>query len=60
MGKTNFNGKVNGDEVSWDSKINGPMGEMALSFKGQVKGNDFSGEVRAGNFGTYPFNGQRV
>lgn len=60
FGKSTFTGKVNGDEVSWDSERNGPMGKMQLSFKGKIKGNDFSGEVSTGMFGTYPFKGKKV
>jgi hypothetical protein len=60
MGTTTFAGKVNGDQVTWDSEINGPMGKMQLSFTGKIKGNDFSGEVKAGMFGTFPFKGKRV
>ncbi|MGD0795191.1 MAG: hypothetical protein ABR958_06360 [Dehalococcoidales bacterium] len=60
FGKSTFTGKVNGDEVSWDSEVNGPMGKMQFSFKGKIKGNDFSGEVNTGMFGTYPFKGKRV
>lgn len=59
-GKNEFTGKVNGDEVSWGSAIDGPMGKMKLSFKGAIKGSDFSGEVNTGAFGTYPFKGKKV
>ncbi len=60
LGTTTFTGKVSGDQVSWDSEINGPIGKMQFSFSGKIKGDDFSGEVKAGNFGTYPFKGKRV
>jgi hypothetical protein len=60
VGKTTFTGKVNGDEVAWDSEINGPMGKMNFSFKGKIKGDDFIGEVKTGMFGTYSFKGKRV
>ena len=60
FGTSKFTGKVNGEEVSWDSETNGPMGKMELSFAGKIKGADFSGEVKAGNFGTYPFKGKKV
>ncbi len=60
FGQSTFTGKVNGDQVTWDSEINGPMGKMKLTFSGKIKGNDFSGEVKAGMFGTYPFKGKRV
>jgi hypothetical protein len=60
FGTSRFTGKVKGDEVSWDTETNGPMGKMEFSFTGKIKGNDFSGEVKAGMFGTYPFKGKRV
>ena len=60
LGKATFTGKVSGDEVSWDSEINSPIGKMLLSFKGKIKGADFTGEVKAGNFGTYHFQGKRL
>jgi hypothetical protein len=60
FGPSKFTGKVKGDEVTWDSETNGPMGKMEISFTGKIKGNDFSGEVKAGMFGTYPFKGKRV
>jgi len=60
LGTSKFTGKVNGNQVSWDSETTGPMGKMQLSFSGKITGDDFSGEVKAGNFGTYPFKGKRV
>jgi hypothetical protein len=53
-------GAVKGNEVSWNTEINSPMGKMALTYKGKVTGNDISGEVAAGNFGTSPFKGKKV
>jgi hypothetical protein len=60
FGKSIFTGKVMGDAVSWDSETNGPIGKMQLSFSGKVIGSDFSGNVKAGNFGTYPFKGKKI
>jgi hypothetical protein len=60
FGQSEFTGTVNGDKVAWNSEINGPMGKMRLSFKGKIKGDDFTGEVEAGMFGTYPFKGKRI
>jgi hypothetical protein len=53
-------GSVKEDEVTWSMEISSPMGNMKLDYKGQVKGNDISGEVKAGNFGTSPFKGKRI
>ncbi len=60
MGKNDFTGTVKGNEVSWGFEISGPMGNMKLDYKGKVAGNDISGEVKAGDFGSSPFKGKRV
>jgi hypothetical protein len=60
IGTSRFTGKVKGDEVSWDYETNSPMGKMELFFTGKIKGTDFSGNVKAGNFGTYPFKGKKI
>jgi len=61
FGTTNFSGgTVKGNEVSWNLEISGPMGKMALAYKGKVVGNAISGEVKAGDFGTSPFKGKKV
>jgi hypothetical protein len=60
FGQTTFTGTVDGSKVAWNSEINGPIGKMELSFTGQISGDDFTGEVKAGMFGTYPFKGKRV
>lgn len=60
FGKNTFTGKVNGNEVSWDTTTHGPMGKMKLSFKGAIKGSDFSGEVDTGFLGKYPFTGKKI
>jgi hypothetical protein len=60
FGSNTFTGKIDGDRVSWDSETNGPMGKMQLSFTGRITGDDFSGEVNTGMFGTYPFKGKRI
>lgn len=61
FGTTDFSGgSVKGDEVAWSMEINSPMGNMKLDYKGKVTGNDISGEVKAGNFGTSPFKGKRA
>jgi hypothetical protein len=61
FGTTEFSGgSITGDEVAWSMEISSPMGNMTLDYKGKIKGNDISGEVKAGNFGTSPFKGTRV
>jgi len=53
------NGKVDGNTVSWSAKISSPM-PMTLDFTGTVDGDTLSGSVKAGSFGSFPFNGTRV
>jgi hypothetical protein len=40
--------------------VNGPLGKMDLSFNGKIKGDDFTGNVKAGMFGAYPFKGRKI
>ncbi len=61
FGTTNFSdGTVKDDGVSWSMEISSPVGNMKLDCKGKVTASDISGEVKAGDFGTYPFKGKRV
>jgi hypothetical protein len=60
MGKNDFTGTVNGNDVAWNMDINSPMGQMKLEYSGKITGNDIAGEVKAGNFGSSPFKGKRV
>jgi hypothetical protein len=60
MGNMDFTGTAKGNDVSWSMEINSPMGNMKLDYKGKVAGNDISGEVKAGDFGSSPFKGKKV
>ena len=60
MGTHDINGNVNGNEFSWETDINSPMGKMHLVISGKVTGNEISGSVKIGNFGTSPFQGKKV
>ena len=53
------NGKVDGNTLSWSAKISSPM-PMTLDFTGTVDGDKLSGSVKAGSFGSFPFNGTRT
>jgi hypothetical protein len=53
------NGKVDGSKVSWSAKITSPM-PMTLEFAGNVEGDKLSGSVKAGAFGSFPFNGSKI
>jgi hypothetical protein len=52
-------GKVDGDNVSWKVSITTPF-PMTLEFAGAVAGDAISGNVKAGNFGSFPFSGTRA
>ena len=52
------NGKVDGNNVSWQISITTPM-PMTLEFTGAVDGDKISGNVKAGAFGSFPFSGTR-
>lgn len=61
FGKQDFSGgSVKGDAVAWVMEISGPMGNMKLEYSGTVSGNDISGQVKAGDFGSSPFKGKKV
>jgi hypothetical protein len=51
-------GKVDGNNVSWKVSITTPF-PMTLEFAGTVTGDSMSGNVKAGNFGSFPFTGTR-
>jgi hypothetical protein len=54
-----YDGKVNGDDVSWRVDITQPM-PMTLDFAGKVEGDKISGTMTAGAFGSWPFSGNRA
>lgn len=61
LGNTDFSGgTVGSDKVSWSIEMNSPMGNIKLDFKGKLTGENISGEVKAGDFGTSPFKGKKV
>lgn len=52
-------GKVEGDTISWSNSITTPF-PMNLEFTGTVSGDTLKGSVKAGAFGSFPFEGQRA
>jgi hypothetical protein len=52
-------GVVKGQELEWTVTISTPQGEFALTYKGKVDGDTMSGEVIAGDFGTFPFTAKK-
>ena len=53
-------GTVSGNDVAWSIQISGQMGEIKLDFKGTVSGDEISGEVQFGSFGSGTFKGTRA
>ena len=54
-----LDGAVNGNEVSWKASITKPM-SMTLVFSGTVEGDNVSGSVKLGMFGSSRFSGSRA
>jgi hypothetical protein len=50
------NGKVEGEKLSWHSKVTSPM-PLTLEFDGQIEGDAISGNVKLGAFGSSTFSG---
>ena len=61
QGNTNpiANGKVDGNNISWSNSITTPF-PMTLEFSGTVDGDNLTGTVKAGSFGSFPFSGKRA
>jgi hypothetical protein len=53
-----FDGTVNGDTMSWKVSITIPM-PMTLEFNGTIDGDEVTGSVVLGDFGTSSFSGRR-
>ena len=53
-----FDGTVNGNQLSWKVSISDPM-PLTLEFNGTVDGDEVSGSVTLGNFGSSSFAGTR-
>ncbi len=54
-----FDGKANGDDLSWKISIASPM-PLTLEFTGKVSGDSISGEMGIGPMGSFPFTGTRA
>jgi hypothetical protein len=53
-------GTVSGEEIAFSVQVSTPMGQITLNFKGTVSGDAISGQVQAGEFGSFPLNGTRA
>jgi hypothetical protein len=52
-------GTVDGNDISWTASITKPM-PMTLEFSGTVDGDNLTGNVKLGMFGSAPFTGTRA
>ncbi len=52
-------GSVDGNTISWSSDITVPM-PMKLDCKATIDGDELSGTVTAGMFGSFPMTGKRI
>ncbi len=52
-------GAVDGNTISWSSDITVPM-PMKLDCKATIEGDDVTGTVTAGMFGSFPMTGKRI
>ncbi len=61
FGTVDFSGgTVKSNTVAWSMEISSPIGNLRLDCSGKVSGNDISGGVKTGDFGSFPFKGKKV
>lgn len=53
------NGKVDGDTLLWHAKVTSPM-PITLEFEGAEDGDNISGSVKLGAFGSSTFSGTKA
>ena len=53
-------GTVERDNVAWSIQTSGPMGQIKLDFTGTVSGDEISGQVQLGAYGSASFKGTRA
>ncbi|HEY7965605.1 MAG TPA: hypothetical protein VID68_01120 [Solirubrobacteraceae bacterium] len=53
-----YDGKVDGDRVSWKVDVTHPM-KLTIHFEGSVEGDSISGKAKAGMFPSMKFSGSR-
>jgi len=61
MGEQTFSGgTVSGDDLAWSISMSGQMGQIQLDFKAKVSGDEISGDVQMGSYGSATFKGTRA
>lgn len=59
MGASDVSGEVDGNTLKWKQQMTSPM-PMTLDITASVNGDDVSGTVGAGAFGSFPLTGKRT
>jgi hypothetical protein len=52
-------GTIKENEIQWTFSISTPNGDLVLVYKGKVAGEEMSGEVAAGDFGSFPWTAKK-
>jgi hypothetical protein len=52
QGSAEVSGKIDGDAVEFSGTVQSPMGAVELNFSGTLSGDEISGEVQFGSFGS--------
>ena len=60
QGAAPVSGTADGNAVAFAATVSGPMGQMELKFKGTLDGDNISGEVAFGAFGSGTFTGSKA
>jgi hypothetical protein len=60
LGKADFTGTINGNDISWNMKLDTPVGKISPQVKGKINGNNIVGKIDAGILGVIPFSGKKA
>lgn len=52
QGDSDVTGTLDGDAIAFKGTISGQMGQMELTFSGKLDGDEMSGDVQFGSFGS--------
>ena len=55
-----FSGTVDGNKAKWTINVQSPMGSMAIGYDITFDGNNCTGNVQMGQFGSAPLKGTKV
>jgi len=59
QGRQEIAGTVDGDTLTWTTELTEPM-KLTLDYRVCIRGDELTGEVKAGAFGTTPLTGKRA